>query len=100
MKAEYFMPNDIVSFLAWTCHSSYLRTNRLCSLSKNVLVRIHRRATRSVVILETDDGVLDLQHSIAVRLLGGLALAPVDNPTRVLDIGTGKTMQTTSLKHK
>ncbi|KUI61570.1 Demethylmenaquinone methyltransferase [Cytospora mali] len=32
---------------------------------------------------------LDLQHSISVRLFGGLYLAPVDHPNRVLDIGTG-----------
>lgn len=32
---------------------------------------------------------LDLQHSISVRLFGGLHLAPVDRPARVLDIGTG-----------
>lgn len=32
---------------------------------------------------------LDLQHSISVRLFGGLYLAPVDRPGRVLDIGTG-----------
>ncbi|KAK3367711.1 S-adenosyl-L-methionine-dependent methyltransferase [Podospora didyma] len=32
---------------------------------------------------------LDLQHSIAVRLFGGLAVAPLKNPKRVLDIGTG-----------
>lgn len=32
---------------------------------------------------------LDLQHSIAVRLFGGLYLAPVERPNRVLDIGTG-----------
>ncbi|KAK0724185.1 S-adenosyl-L-methionine-dependent methyltransferase [Lasiosphaeris hirsuta] len=32
---------------------------------------------------------LDLQHSIAVRLFGKLALAPIKTPKRVLDIGTG-----------
>lgn len=32
---------------------------------------------------------LDLQHAIAVRLFGKLALAPINNPPRVLDIGTG-----------
>lgn len=32
---------------------------------------------------------LDLQHSIAVRLFEGLYLAPVEQPHRVLDIGTG-----------
>lgn len=33
--------------------------------------------------------VLDLQHAIACRIFGKLALAPVNNPKRVLDIGTG-----------
>lgn len=32
---------------------------------------------------------LELQHSISVRLFGGLSLAPIDRPNRVLDIGTG-----------
>ncbi|KAK3934625.1 S-adenosyl-L-methionine-dependent methyltransferase [Diplogelasinospora grovesii] len=32
---------------------------------------------------------LDLQHAIATRLFGKLALAPLQNPRRVLDIGTG-----------
>ncbi|KAK1767358.1 S-adenosyl-L-methionine-dependent methyltransferase [Phialemonium atrogriseum] len=32
---------------------------------------------------------LDLQHAIACKLFGKLALAPVENPRRVLDIGTG-----------
>lgn len=32
---------------------------------------------------------LDLQHSISVRLFGGLYLAPIDHPNRVLDLGTG-----------
>ncbi|KAK3680434.1 S-adenosyl-L-methionine-dependent methyltransferase [Podospora appendiculata] len=32
---------------------------------------------------------LDLQHSIALRLFGSLALAPIKDPKRVLDIGTG-----------
>lgn len=32
----------------------------------------------------------DLQHSIAVRVLGKLALAPIEEPKRVLDVGTGK----------
>lgn len=32
---------------------------------------------------------LDLQHSISVRLFGGLYLAPIERPGRVLDIGTG-----------
>ena len=30
-----------------------------------------------------------MQHAISVRLFGGLAVAPVDKPRRVLDIGTG-----------
>ncbi|KAJ0117353.1 methyltransferase domain-containing protein [Diaporthe amygdali] len=32
---------------------------------------------------------LELQHSISVRLFGGLSLAPIERPNRVLDIGTG-----------
>lgn len=32
---------------------------------------------------------LDLQHSISVRLLGGLYLAPIGRPGRALDVGTG-----------
>ena len=32
---------------------------------------------------------LELQHSISVRLFGGLSLAPIDRPNRVLDVGTG-----------
>ncbi|KAK1750456.1 S-adenosyl-L-methionine-dependent methyltransferase [Echria macrotheca] len=32
---------------------------------------------------------LDLQHSIAHRLFGKLALAPIDRPKRVIDLGTG-----------
>lgn len=32
---------------------------------------------------------LDLQHSISVRLFGGLSLAPIHRPGRVLDLGTG-----------
>jgi SAM-dependent methyltransferase len=32
---------------------------------------------------------LELQHSISVRLFGGLGLAPIERPNRVLDIGTG-----------
>lgn len=36
--------------------------------------------------------MVDLQHAVAVRLFEKLALAPVDNPPRVLDIGTGKAL--------
>ncbi|KAI8267005.1 Secondary metabolism regulator laeA [Colletotrichum sp. SAR11_239] len=39
---------------------------------------------------EQEQGRLDLQHAIALRILdGNLGLAPVDKPHRVLDIGTG-----------
>ncbi|KAK2757483.1 methyltransferase domain-containing protein [Colletotrichum kahawae] len=39
---------------------------------------------------EQEQGRLDLQHAIALRILDGkLGLAPVDKPHRVLDIGTG-----------
>lgn len=37
----------------------------------------------------TEQERLDLQHSISVRLLDGLYLAPLDRPNRVLDLGTG-----------
>ncbi|KAF6799493.1 methyltransferase domain-containing protein [Colletotrichum musicola] len=39
---------------------------------------------------EQEQGRLDLQHEIALRILNDkLGLAPVENPQRVLDIGTG-----------
>ncbi|KAL0943293.1 methyltransferase domain-containing protein [Colletotrichum truncatum] len=39
---------------------------------------------------EQEQGRLDLQHAIALRILDGrLGLAPVDKPHRVLDVGTG-----------
>lgn len=37
----------------------------------------------------TEQERLELQHSISVRLLGGLYLAPIEQPHRVLDLGTG-----------
>jgi len=39
---------------------------------------------------EQEQSRLDLQHSLALRLLGGeLNLAPINKPHRVLDVGTG-----------
>ncbi|KAK3321827.1 S-adenosyl-L-methionine-dependent methyltransferase [Apodospora peruviana] len=49
----------------------------------------YKEGEGTIISIKPERERLDLQHSIALRLFGKLALAPLDKPKRVLDIGTG-----------